>query len=218
MYDGHYQRQVRRESRSFLPPKSNSRGGRKCLGSLENATSLQSFCGNARSAPDGWMVSQDSEGLLPILTSALCSCTVFGCSTCYVLSLRVASQIMAWHMCHLSTRLQTSWQVTHLFQFEVGWLVVQIPDWAYVSLALSVLARCNSLTVEAPANYQTSDGLLFLYLWLKAWPLPPEPCCEMALLCERASGWHTEQRAHSTGALVLCLVSQYLGYQREQID
>lgn len=32
-----------------------------------------------------------------------------------MLSPEVASQILAWHMCHSSTRLQTSWQVTRLF-------------------------------------------------------------------------------------------------------
>lgn len=87
MYDGHYRRQVRRESGSFSPPKRNSRGGRKCPASLENATCRQTFSVNARSAPDGWMVPQDSKGLLPILTSALCSRTVYSRSTWHALSL-----------------------------------------------------------------------------------------------------------------------------------
>lgn len=59
------ERQVRRESGSFLPPKRNSRGGRKCLASLGNATSPQTFSGKPHAgAPDGQVVPQDKQGII----------------------------------------------------------------------------------------------------------------------------------------------------------
>ena len=84
-------------------------------------------------------------------------------------------------------------------------------------------------TVEAPANYQTSDGP-FLFFFPPFPLLPPPFDWELDLLPPRAASRKTGLffveallgGAQSGGgddrASALCLVSQYLGYQGEQID
>lgn len=141
MYDGHYWRQIRRESGVISATKEKQQRRQKVSGQFRKCHISSDLLREYTQGP--WWVNGPSRQEGIITHPHLCSFFLiqYTAAALGTLTLSVASQIMAWHMCHLSTRLQTSWQVTHLFQFEVSWLVVHIQHWAYVLLVLFMLVQ-----------------------------------------------------------------------------
>lgn len=70
---------------------------------------------------------------------------------------------------------------------------MHIQDWAHVSLALFVLARWNSSTVEARANYQMSDGLFFFL-----------PSIETLTFASRVASWNASPFVNALLGGALC--------------
>lgn len=108
--------------------------------------------------PAGRAVPEDSAGLLPILTSALCSRTVRGSGTWHVLSLGCITNNGLTYVPLINTSADKL--ASHTSILVWGRLIsgAHTQLRAHVSLVLFI-AGATAGAVEGPGNYQKSDGL-----------------------------------------------------------
>ena len=191
MYDGHYRRQVRREPGSLSATEEREKRQRQAesvraglKGEKKSATHLPSepFFRRTQGPLMGEMAPQDSKGLLPILTSALCSCTVRDCSTWHApLSLSLSLSVSLSPQSCITNNGLTCVPLINTSADKLASHTSILVWGRLISGAHTGFEHmCRSHgTVEAPANYQTSDGPFlpppFSFpsstFWLRAWPL-----------------------------------------------
>lgn len=139
-------------------------------------------------APDGWMVPQDSKRLLPILTSALCSCMAEAQDKLFSLGCIPNNGLTYVPLINTSADKLAS----HTSILVWGRLI------SGADTGLSVCVTCTPCVGVTPAQWKLR---LITKVWRPFsfstfdWKLDfsLESCCSTALLCECSSGWHTVQ-------------------------
>lgn len=107
--------------------------------------------------PAGRVVPKDSAGLLPILTSALCSRAVCGSGTWHVLSLGCITNNGLTYVPLINTSADKL--ASHTSILVWGRLISGAHTASSACVTRALHCWCNRSTVERPGNYQKSDSL-----------------------------------------------------------